>query len=734
MARRKSRSRQARTGWEPFQGLNWELTPLQQEIAGLLLIAVALITLLGLFSVSRGVVIDFWVWVLRLLFGWGAYLAALEFGLAGGALFLKSLRRQQEVHWPVVIGWEMVFIALLALLHLFSFPDDPRALSDAGEGGGLVGWALGYPLVAALGMPVTILFLLVLEGIGLSMALQLSWPRVREGSLRLGEVLLRGFRALLPQRTTRPVPRAPARTTISHAEKERSSERGSRSSRRRETPTGHSQAAVATQPQMDLPPLDLLYGAPSAPFSEAETQRRARVIEETLENFGVPAKVVDIKQGPVVTQFGVEPGFVELRSGEQRKVRVSKIASLCDDLSLALAAAPIRIEAPVPGRPVVGIEVPNGQTSLVSLREVMESEAFRKIESPLRIALGRDVSGAPIVADLAVMPHLLIAGATGSGKSKCIHAIVTCLLLQNSPRILKLVMIDPKRVELLRFNGLPHLISSVETDPERVIGILKWLTQQMETRYQRFADTRVRHIDDYNERVAGRGGDTIPYIALVIDELADLMMMAPMEIERLICRLAQMARATGIHLILATQRPSVDVVTGLIKANFPARISFAVTSQVDSRVILDTPGADALLGSGDMLYMAPDSPKLARIQGCFVSGEEMDSVVRFWKMTLPEEVSATKEGPWEEMLETEAERDPLVQEAVELVQQYKRASASFLQRRMRIGYPRAARLIEQLEELGVVGPAQDGGRSREVLIDTDIDLEASEMGQETLDR
>jgi len=483
---------------------------------------------------------------------------------------------------------------------------------------------------------------------------------------------------------------------------------------------------------VELPPLDLLYGAPSLPFSEAETQRRARVIEEALESFGVPAKVVDIKQGPVVTQFGVEPGFVELRSGEQRKVRVSKIVSLRDDLSLALAAAPIRIEAPVPGRPVVGIEVPNGQTSLVSLREVMESKAFDKIDSPLRIALGRDVSGAPIVADLAAMPHLLIAGATGSGKSKCIHAIVTCLLLQNSPRTLKLVMIDPKRVEFLRFNGLPHIIGTVETDPERVIGILKWLTRQMESRYQRFADTKVRHIDDYNQRVAGKDGDAMPYIALVIDELADLMMMAPIEIERLICRLAQMARATGIHLVLATQRPSVDVVTGLIKANFPARISFAVTSQVDSRVILDTPGADALLGSGDMLFMAPDSPKLARIQGCFISSEEMDSVVRFWKMTMPEAIPAAEEGPWEEMLEAETDLDPLAQEAIELVQQYKRASASFLQRRMRIGYPRAARLIEQLEEMGVVGPAQDGGRSREVLIDTDIDLEASEMGQETL--
>jgi S-DNA-T family DNA segregation ATPase FtsK/SpoIIIE len=733
MARRKPRSRQARTGWEPFEGLNWELTPLQQEIAGLLLIAVALITLLGLFSASRGVVIDLWVWVLRLLFGWGAYPAALGIGLAGAALFLKSLRRQPEVHWPVVIGWEVVFISLLALLHLFSFPDDLRTLADAGEGGGVVGWALSYPIVAALGTPVATLLLLIVVGVGLSMALQLSWPRVREGTLRLGEALLRSLRVLLP-RPARAIPRPTSQTGTPHAEEGRSPERGLRPSRRRGGSPGRSRSASASEPQVALPPLDLLYGAPPQSFSEAEIQHRARIIEEALESFGVPARVVDIKQGPVVTQFGVEPGFVELRSGEQRKVRVSKITSLRDDLSLALSAAPIRIEAPVPGRPVVGIEVPNGQTSMVSLREVMESKAFRDIESPLRIALGRDVSGAPIVGDLATMPHLLIAGATGSGKSKCIHAIVTCLLFQNSPRTLKLVMIDPKRVELFRFNGLPHLIGTVETDMERVVGILKWLTRQMETRYKRFADTKVRHIDDYNRRVASKDGETMPYIVLAIDELADLMMMAPIDIERLICRLAQMARATGIHLMLATQRPSVDVVTGLIKANFPARISFAVTSQVDSRVILDTPGADALLGSGDMLYMAPDSPKLARIQGCFVSDEEMESVVRFWKMTVPEESSASQEDPWEEVMGAETESDPFVQEAIQLVQQYKRASASFLQRRMRIGYPRAARLIEQLEELGIVGPAQNGGRSREVLIDTDVDLKAAEMGGETLDR
>jgi len=720
MARRKSH-------WWPFQGLNLELTPLQREIAGLLLIAVALVTLLGLFSVSRGVVIDLWVRVLRLLFGWGAYPAALSFGVAGGALFLKSLRRQPEVRWPVVIGWEVAFVALLALLHLFSFSADPRALADVGGGGGWVGWALSHLLITSLGTLVAALLLLIIAGVGLGLALQLSWPQVREGALRLGEAFSRGFRALQQRRATRAVPRVPAQAVPSSSKEKRPPERAARSSRRRPiTP--------ALQPHAELPPLELLYDAPSLRLSEVETQRRARIIEETLASFGVPVKVVDIKQGPVVTQFGVEPGFMELRDGERRKVRVSKIASLRKDLSLALAAAPIRIEAPVPGRHVVGVEVPNGQTSLVSLRGVMESEAFREIESPLCIALGRDVSGSPVAADLATMPHLLIAGATGSGKSVCINSIVTCLLFRNSPRTLKLVMIDPKRVELLRFNGLPHLISPVETDVERVVGILKWLTRQMDGRYQRFADIGARYVEDYNQRVAARGGETMPYIILVIDELADLMMQAPDEMERLVCRLAQMSRATGIHLVIATQRPSVDVVTGLIKANFPARISFAVTSQVDSRVVLDTAGAETLLGSGDMLFMAPDSSKLVRIQGCFVSDEEIESVVRFWKMTAPEEIPTPKEVPWEEALEEQAELDPLIQEAIRVVQEHKRASVSFLQRRMHIGYPRAARLIDQLEGLGVVGPAQDGGRSREVLIGTKMELVQARLGVDSTDQ
>jgi S-DNA-T family DNA segregation ATPase FtsK/SpoIIIE len=322
------------------------------------------------------------------------------------------------------------------------------------------------------------------------------------------------------------------------------------------------------------------------------------------------------------------------------------------------------------------------------------------------------------------MPHLLIAGATGSGKSVCINAITTCLAFNNPPEDLRLVMIDPKRVELSRFKGLPHLLSGVEHEAERVIGVLKWVTREMEERYKKFAEAASRNLEDYNNKVKPHS-ERLPYIVIVIDELADLMLFAPEDIEWLICRIAQMARATGIHLIVATQRPSVDVVTGLIKANFPARISFAVTSQVDSRVILDSAGAESLLGAGDMLYLASDSSKLVRIQGCFVSDEEIRRVVKFWQERA-EPDWLEEEAPWEELMEAD-EEDGLLKEAIEIVKEYNRASASFLQRKLHIGYPRAARLIDQLEERGIIGPLEDDGRSREVLISTPDEVSAEDL-------
>ncbi|MCL4506161.1 MAG: DNA translocase FtsK [Chloroflexi bacterium] len=511
-----------------------------------------------------------------------------------------------------------------------------------------------------------------------------------------------------------------------------------------------------------------------AALKEADIRKRAQVIEETLNAFGVPGRVVEVNRGPTITQFGVEPGFIELKGGKQVKVKVSRIAGLADDLALALAAPRIRIEAPVPGRAIVGVEVPNGETSLVSLRDVMESDEFAQLakKTPLRLGLGQDVSGHPVIADLTAMPHLLIAGTTGSGKSVCVNSIIAALLCYNSPEALRLLMVDPKRVELTGYNGIPHLIAPVVVDLEKVTAVLTWTTREMESRYRTFAKHGARNIVDFNQKVSEFNGPVrpddlkkLPYIVVLIDELADLMMLAPDETEKTICRLAQMARATGIHLIIATQRPSVDVVTGLIKANFPARIAFTVATSVDSRVILDTTGAEKLLGRGDMLVVTPEASLPTRAQGCFVSNEEINRIVRHWRaqvggdnagrdpisaaMTAPSiPMTGTLDGQahpapvadltgnnpltWDEaraLTEAASETnsnggrdDKLFQDAVATVRLQGKASISLLQRRLRIGYTRAARLIEQMEERGIVGPNLPGEQFREVLKMRDDDL------------
>ncbi|MDI7278092.1 MAG: DNA translocase FtsK, partial [Anaerolineae bacterium] len=456
------------------------------------------------------------------------------------------------------------------------------------------------------------------------------------------------------------------------------------------------------------------------PDAEAEIRFQGQVIEETLAHFGVPARVVDVQRGPTVTQYGIEPGFVERATASggtiRRKVRVSRIVALSSDLALALAVPAVRIEVPVPGRPLVGIEVPNRQTTLVNLRSVIESDAYRRIRSPLRVALGQDVSGHPVAADLATMPHLLIAGATGTGKSVCLHSLIACLLLENPPDALNLILVDPKRVELTIFNGVPHLVAPVIVDVPQVVAALRWLCQEMDRRYGVFARHKVRHIEGLNAAVGRRKAERLPYIVLCIDELADLMLVAPEEVERSICRLAQMGRATGIHLVVATQRPSIDVVTGLIKANFAARVAFAVSSQVDSRVILDAAGAEQLLGRGDMLYMAPDASHLVRVQGCFTSDAELSAIASHWRLSVEtEEAGEPEPAPWEGLVPGPDDEDELLQQALELVHEHGQVSASLLQRRLRVGYPRAARLVEQLEALGIVGPDPGGGRPREVL-------------------
>ena len=387
------------------------------------------------------------------------------------------------------------------------------------------------------------------------------------------------------------------------------------------------------EPNWQLPVLaEVLESGSDQEISHDSIREQVEVIEHTLESFGAPAVVVDINQGPTVTQFGVEPQFLEMRGGKRTKVKVGKIAGLADDLALALAAHSVRVQAPVPGKGYVGIEVPNTATALVSLRDLMESSDFQQDQIVhVRIGLGQNVAGQPICTDLSKMPHLLVAGTTGSGKSVCVNAIIACLLLENTPEELKFVMVDPKRVELTGYNGIPHLVAPVVVEMDRVIGVLQWAIREMENRYKRFAEIGARNIVEYNKKMGRKKRNKLPYIVIVIDELADLMMLSPEETERGISRLAQMARATGMHMIIATQRPSVDVVTGLIKANFPARIAFAVASSTDSRVILDSTGAERLLGKGDMLFQSPDAAAPVRLQGCYVSEDELDRLIDYWK-------------------------------------------------------------------------------------------------------
>ena len=712
MARKTSKSKKT-PFWKRFR---ISLEPrLRKEIISLLLIAVGGITLLNLLSVShaQGLLINSWSLLLRRTFGWGSSLVALAMIGLGVILLLRNLQFLLEVRRLRVAGGLLLFLTLLGLLHFF-YPD-PLRVAQEGRGGGYIGWAISTALYTTLGDIGSFLVLLLASFAGAILVTGLSPSDMRDKALALGRRVASLYQEYV-------IPRLESLTHEAVVREEPAEPRERRVAVPAQTTKEVKTSLKRTKLKEErLPSLDLLEETSLEALSEAEVRRKLKIIEDTLSSFGVPAKVVEVNQGPTVTQFGVEPGYVERKGPDgqmtSRKVRVSKISSLSKDLALALAAAPIRIEAPVPGRSVVGIEVPNDKISLVALRTVMESGEFQQMDSPLKIALGQDVSGRPVAASLETMPHLLIAGATGSGKSVCINSTVTCLLFNNSPERLKVLMIDPKTVELIHFNGLPHLVAPVVTDMKKVLHSLRWVMAEMDKRYGILSQAAARNIEHYNYEKLPPGEEPLPYIVVAIDELADLMMMAPDEVERIICRLAQMSRATGIHLVIATQRPSVDVVTGLIKANFPARISFAVTSQVDSRVVLDTGGAETLLGQGDMLYMAPDSSKLVRLQGCFASDQEIDRVVRFWKDTVPRLAQSTP--PWgdiEPSVVAREERDELLEEAIALLRELEYASASLLQRRLRIGYPRAARLMDQLEEEGIVGPPESGGRRRTVLI------------------
>lgn len=688
-----------------------------RDIAAILLLSLAAMALLALLGLTTGAWLQALAdWLLR-WFGWGSYLLMPAIGW-GGLLLLR--RDGPGLRFGRLLAFELAFFFTLALLAFFG--DNSLMRAGQGKDGGYLGWGLAkfFSLLLGPGVGYVVVLLVwifgVMSAFGLWGALE-RWLRRMAGEEILPEM---AEQAEVPPE---PPSEQDERTTAARPPRKPLIPAEFRKSFRVDETQDKRPAEPPVRPA-NLPPLNLLLSDQSVRPDERTINQTAGLIEKTLAEFGIPVRVIGFRVGPTVTQYAVEPGFFEkngsAEDAQRLKVRVAQIASLQNDLALALSAERLRIEAPVPGQSFVGIEVPNSRSSLVRLRPILETEAFYRLNSPLALALGRDVSGQPVVADLARMPHLLIAGATGSGKSVCITAITACLAMNNAPQNLRLVLIDSKMVELIRFNGLPHIFGKVETDIQRILGVLRWVVVEMEHRYKLLEIANARDLDAYNRRLLRRKeGAPLPRIVVVIDEMADLMMSAPDQTEYNLVRLAQMARATGIHLVVATQRPSTDVVTGLIKANFPARISFAVASGVDSRVVLDMSGAEDLLGRGDMLFLNPEVGNPIRAQGVIVSDQEIERLVMHWQKTVAPLEDAP---PWERLLnEPEDGDEALVEQAIAIVRETQRASASLLQRRLRIGYPRAARLLDQLEDMGVVGPAQGGGREREVLIESEED-------------
>ena len=686
-----------------------------RDTLGVVLIAVALMTLLALRGYTEGVLLTPWAELLSLWFGWGAYLFVIAIAFSGYAFLRRS---SLPLPWGRLFALEIAAFLTLGLLDAWN--DHSLVRAEAGLDGGRIGWGMVELLWRFGRLPGTLLMLIpwllaLIKGFNVM------------GLIERGLLKLAGETPLMVE-TVLPQPEIAQEEPVVEEEKEKQPRKKTQQLppefRKSLRVSEHQDKKPAAPRERNerLPSLNILLTDQNTRPDERTINQTAGMIEKTLAEFGIVATVIGFRVGPTVTQFAVQPGFMKRgnatseEEAQQMKVRVAQISSLQKDLALALSAERLRIEAPVPGKPYVGIEVPNSHTSVVRMRSILETEAFHKIGTPLAMALGRDVSGQPVVADLARMPHLLIAGATGSGKSICITAIAACLAMNNPPEDLRMVMIDSKMVELLRFNGLPHLYGKVETNVERILGVLRWVVVEMEHRYRLLEASHSRDLETYNRKMARKKeGVPLPRIVVLIDELADLMMSAPDQTEHNLVRLAQMARATGIHLIVATQRPSTDVVTGLIKANFPARLAFAVASGVDSRVILDYTGAESLLGRGDMLFLNPEVGTPIRAQGVMITDMEIERLISHWQKTVE---ASTEAPPWEKLLTEpeENEDESLIEKAVSIVRQSQRASASLLQRRLRIGYPRAARLLDQLEERGVVGPSQGGGKERDVLL------------------
>lgn len=724
------------------------------EIFGVFLFIIAVITLFGFFGTTGGQATNWMTSILRQIAGMGAIIFPFMLLLIGLWLIVHNEKRFPEVSLERLLG--LVFLYFNSLTWLHWFGRGGWDLAADGAGGGFIGAFFERILVIALGRWGALVVLFAWMLAALAFLLNLSIPdlfrRVSRPAVKTSKAVAKKSAALVKPLLSKTGNAAALKERVFFPDQDKqptgftplksgaAASRAGRSRVNQEGPPPTAAGGPLDEAQMvriyessknqinwKLPsPDEILNPASKAVIRQNVDQDRARLIEETLASFNAPARVIEIHRGPTFTQYGVEPNFVETRNGKTR-VRVNKIVSLADDLALALAAPSIRIQAPVPGRHYIGIEVPNSESELVSLKEGIQSKSFGGLNAFLKFVLGKDVAGRPAAVDLTQMPHLLIAGTTGSGKSVCINSILCAFLMQRTPNELRLVMVDPKRVELTGYNGIPHLLTPVVVDHEKVVNTLQWMSREMDSRYKKFSEVGARNIIDYN----AHNPDKLPYIVVVIDELADLMMLAPEETERNLNRLAQLARATGIHVIIATQRPSVDVITGMIKANFPARISFTVVSGVDSRVVLDQPGAERLIGRGDMLFQAPDAPAPKRLQGVFVANDEINRIVDFWKQQVQEIVANDPDNrgqlpqkvfPGATLTQTplfdeipDPREDPLLMDAIRIVREDGRASISMLQRRLRIGYTRSARLVDRMQEMDIVGEPEDGSRVRPVI-------------------
>ena len=743
-ANQKSSSRQSGLPL-PFSRLP---SPLRREVFGVLSILIGLLSAIALLSPS-GTVSGLWQELLVFLFGWMAPLPALASIVLGIKLIRDGITQERYVRWETLTALVVLVLAATAFGQAIAGPPEMAVEYPVG---GAIGLQILAPLTTALGFAGAVIVLFALLIITTIVTFSISLGRIRTmlgGVWYLVRLLGKGVAALLgaavgtyrrigertpePEDAEPPQPRTLAvrvasnvnaanGTSIADPTRGESAAAEQTESPRAAAPVDQAEPAamdiaeelaVAEEkapPRWQLPPPELL--TPAARTDDAETatqeiEQRALIIEEALHSFKVVAEVAEAIRGPAVTQYRLTLG---------KGVKVSRVINLANDLALALAATSVRIEAPVPGFPFVGIEIPNQSTTIVTMREFMSDPAFAEHKGMLPLALGRDVANDARVTDLATMPHLLIAGATGSGKSACVNAIICSLLMQHTPETLRFLVVDPKMVEMIGYSDIPHLLRPVITDLDEVVPTLMWAADEMTRRYKVLAQEGFRNIQTYNTAKREAGEEPMHYLVILIDELADLMMTAAGDVEKYLCRLAQMARAVGIHLVVSTQRPSVDVLTGLIKANFPCRIAFAVSSQADSRTILDGGGAEKLIGQGDMLFAPKEATRLTRIQGTYLADDEISRIVAFWReQGAPEYIP---EKSFEEAAANHQENkdDDLVRQAIRLVCQYENASASFLQRQLGIGATKANRILDTLEERGIVTPPEGLGRVRHVLV------------------